>query len=166
MSRSSTVTARQQPVARSTSASGPVAVCGDTFVVGTERRLQVIDLTERVMAFVHGLGIREGLVNLFPLHTTCGVLINEHQAALVADIERFLEYAVPPDADWLHDDPAHSDCGRANADAHLRALVVGHSLTLQVSGGELVLGQWQRVLLAELDGPRERSIRAVVMGVQ
>jgi thiamine phosphate synthase YjbQ (UPF0047 family) len=47
----------------------------------------------------------------------------------------------------------------------LRALVLGHSLTLQVSGGEVVLGQWQRVLMAELDGPRSRSLRVTVMGV-
>ena len=46
-----------------------------------------------------------------------------------------------------------------NADSHLRALLLGHNLTLQVSGGEVVLGQWQRILMAELDGPRARSLR-------
>ena len=50
------------------------------------------------------------------------------------------------------------------ADAHLRALLLGHSVTLQVSGGELVLGQWQRVLMAELDGPRARSLRLKILG--
>ena len=72
----------------------------------------------------------------------------------VADIKTFLEHIVARDAEWLHNDPAHSDCDRMNADSHLRAMLLGHSLTLQVSGGELVLGQWQRVLMAELDGPR------------
>jgi secondary thiamine-phosphate synthase enzyme len=52
-----------------------------------------------------------------------------------------------------------------NADAHLRAMILGHSLTLQVSGGEVVLGQWQRILMAELDGPRSRTLRLSVMGV-
>ena len=65
----------------------------------------------------------------------------------------------------MHNDPEHSDCDRNNADAHLRAMLLGHSLTLQVSGGELVLGQWQRVLVAELDGPRIRSVRVQVQGV-
>ncbi len=74
-------------------------------------------------------------------------------------MKTFLERIVDPHAKWLHNDPAHSDCDRTNADAHLRAMLLGHSLTLQVSGGELVLGQWQRVLLAELDGPRTRSLR-------
>jgi thiamine phosphate synthase YjbQ (UPF0047 family) len=52
-----------------------------------------------------------------------------------------------------------------NADAHLRALLLGHNLTLQISGGEVVLGQWQRILMAELDGPRARSLRIQIFGV-
>jgi len=59
----------------------------------------------------------------------------------------------------------HSDCDRQNADSHLRAMFLGHGLSLQISGGELVLGQWQRVLMAELDGPRTRSLRITVMGI-
>ena len=52
-----------------------------------------------------------------------------------------------------------------NADSHLRAMLLGHSLTVQVSGGEVVLGQWQRVLLAELDGPRTRTLRLMALGI-
>jgi thiamine phosphate synthase YjbQ (UPF0047 family) len=52
-----------------------------------------------------------------------------------------------------------------NADSHLRAMLLGHSLTLQISGGELVLGQWQRILAAELDGPRARTLRIQAFGV-
>jgi secondary thiamine-phosphate synthase enzyme len=132
--------------------------------VATTDRVQVIDLTDRVMALVRRAGIEEGLVSIFSLHTTCTLFINEFQTALVADITRFLEDVVARDAPWRHNDPLQSDCDRMNADAHLRALLLGHSLTLQVSGGEIVLGQWQRVLLAELDGPRDRSIRVAVMG--
>src|SRR5207302_736806 len=54
---------------------------------------------------------------------------------------------------------------RMNADSHLRAMLLGHNLTLQVSGGEVVLGQWQRVLLAELDGPRAGSLRIQIFGI-
>ena len=72
---------------------------------------------------------------------------------------------VDADARWMHNDPAHSDCDRANADSHLRALLLGHTLSLQVSGGEVVLGQWQRILMAELDGPRARSLRIQILGV-
>jgi secondary thiamine-phosphate synthase enzyme len=99
------------------------------------------------------------------MHTTCALFINEFQTALRTDIRRFLERLVARDAAYMHNDPAHSDCDRANADAHLRATLLGHHLTLQISGGELVLGQWQRILMAELDGPRARSLRIQVMGI-
>src|SRR5687767_13691533 len=99
------------------------------------------------------------------MHTTCTLFINEFQTALLSDIKRFLEQMVARDAEWMHNDPAHSDCDRMNADSHLRALLLGHSLTLQISGGEVVLGQWQRVLMAELDGPRARTLRIQVFGV-
>jgi secondary thiamine-phosphate synthase enzyme len=81
------------------------------------------------------------------------------------DIRRFLEQMVARDDEWMHNDPEHSDCDRMNADSHLRALLLGHNLTLQISGGEVVLGQWQRILMAELDGPRARSLRIQILGV-
>ena len=164
MSRSSPVTVRERPVAASTSTTGAVLVQGETFTVETDGRIHLVDLTDRLLAHVRGLGVAEGLVHVFALHTTCSVFVNEAQSALLADIKHFLEHAVARDAEWKHNDPEHSDCDRFNADAHLRALLLGPSVTLQVSGGEVVLGQWQRVLLAELDGPRARSVRIMVMG--
>ena len=124
------------------------------------------DLTDQVMAIVRRLHIREGLVHLFSLHTTCTVFINEFQPALVADFKTFLERGGPgATPSGVTTIPPHSDCDRQNADSHLRAMLLGHSLTLQVSGGEIVLGQWQRILMAELDGPRPRTMRVQVMGV-
>ena len=84
---------------------------------------------------------------------------------LLADIKRFLEQMVARDAEWMHNNPEHSDCDRMNADSHLRAVLLGHHVTLQVSGGEVVLGQWQRILMAELDGPRARSLRIQIFGI-
>jgi secondary thiamine-phosphate synthase enzyme len=165
MSKSSTVTARSQPVAEALSESGVLQVHAETFVVQSDQRVEVIDLTDRVMRMVRAHGIREGLVQLFSTHTTCTLFVNEFQAALAADFKTFLEQIVSRDAGWRHNDPAHSDCDRMNADAHLRALLLGHSLSLQLSGAEVVLGQWQRILLAELDGPRARTLRLQVMGI-
>ena len=165
MSKSSTVTARAQPVADLTSVTGALQVHSETLTLQTDQRFQVIDLTERVMTLVRDLRITEGLVHLFSMHTTCTIFINEYQAALVADIKTFLERVVLRDAEWRHNDPEHSDCDRMNADSHLRAMLLGHSLTVQVSGGEVVLGQWQRILMAELDGPRARSLRIQIFGV-
>ncbi len=166
MSKSSTVTVRETPVSDVTSATaGGLSIHGQTLVIETDERLEVVDLTERVMSMVRKLKVREGLVNLWSMHTTCTLFINEFQTALLSDIKSFLEEMVARDAEWMHNDPEHSDCDRMNADSHLRALVLGHSLTLQVSGGEVVLGQWQRILMAELDGPRSRTLRVQIMGI-
>ena len=142
-----------------------MVVKAETLTITTDKTLQLIDLTDEVMSRVQELGVREGTATLSSLHTTCAVFVNESQAALREDMEQFLEHVVDPATPWLHNDPQHSDCSRMNAGAHLRALLLSHSVTMQISGGELVLGQWQRVLVAELDGPRDRSLRLQVMGV-
>jgi secondary thiamine-phosphate synthase enzyme len=166
MSKSSTVTVREAPVPEAASLTGTLAIHSETLIVETDQRLELVDLTNRVMDYVRKCGIREGLVNIWSMHTTCAVFINEFQTALLADIKQLLEQMVARDDEWLHNNPAHSDCDRMNADAHLRALLLGHSLTLQVSGGEVVLGQWQRILMAELDGPRARSLRVQAWGIR
>ena len=166
MSKSSTVTVRETPVeavARVT--SGNLVVHGENFVIDTDERLELVDLTDRVMEYVRTFNIREGMITLWSMHTTCSVFINEFQKALLTDIRRFLEEMVARDTYYQHNDPDHSDCDRMNADSHLRAMLLGHSLTLQISGGEVVLGQWQRILMAELDGPRARTLRAQVWGI-
>lgn len=165
MSKRSTVTMREQPVAAVTAASGPLHVQAQTLKIETTTRLELQDLTDRVMALVRAGGVREGVAHLTSLHTTCTVFVNESQPALLTDFRTFLEHVVAGDHDWKHNDPEHSDCDRQNADAHLRALLLSPSVSLQVSGGEVVLGRWQRILMAELDGPRPRTFRLQVMGV-
>ena len=166
MSKSSTVTVREKPLEGvATATGGGLTIHGEMLVVPTDQRVEVVDLTDKVMEFVRQFNIREGLVSLWSMHTTCTLFINEFQVALLSDIKRFLERMVARDAEYMHNDPQHSDCDRMNADSHLRAMLLGHNLTLQISGGEVVLGQWQRILMAELDGPRARSLRVQIFGV-
>jgi secondary thiamine-phosphate synthase enzyme len=166
MSRRSTVTNRETPIADVTRATaGSVTIHGETLTVETDARVELVDVTGHLMSLVQRLDVREGFLNIWSMHTTCALFINEFQTALLSDIKRFLEQMVARDAAWLHNDPEHSDCDRMNADSHLRALLLGHSLTLQISGGEMVLGQWQRILMAELDGPRARSLRVQILGI-
>ena len=166
MSKSSTVTVRERPVEEvATAMVGGLTIHGETLIISTDQRIELVDLTVKVMEFVKRFNMREGLVSLWSMHTTCSLFINEFQTALLSDIKRFLEQMVARDAEWLHNNPEHSDCDRMNADSHLRAVLLGHHVTLQVSGGEVVLGQWQRILMAELDGPRARTLRAQVIGI-
>lgn len=166
MSKSSVVTGRVAPVAKSTAASaGGLAIAAESIEIDTTERIEIVDLTDTVMAFVRRAGVKEGLLSLWSMHTTCAVFINESQKALECDIKDFLEHVAARGGYYRHNDPDHSDCDRHNADAHLRAMMLGHSVTMQISGGELVVGRWQRVLCAELDGPRTRTVRAQAMGL-
>jgi secondary thiamine-phosphate synthase enzyme len=166
MSKSSTVTVRETPVQKVASVTaGGFVIHGENFIIDTDDRIELVDLTDKVMGFVRQFKIKEGMITLWSMHTTCAVFINEFQRALLVDIKKFLEEMVARDRYYMHNDPDHSDCDRMNADSHLRAMLLGHSLTLQISGGEVVLGQWQRILMAELDGPRARTLRAQVVGI-
>ena len=166
MSKSSTVSVRRSPVQDASASGGSLVVQAETLTIETTDRVELVDVTERLTGFVAGVQVGEGILSVWSLHTTCAVFINEAQQALHSDIRRALEQIVARDTDWMHNDPEQSDCDRSNADAHLRAMLLGHSLTLQISGGEIVLGQWQRVLAAELDGPRSRTLRLQIMGVR
>jgi len=154
-----------EPRAAGAFASGTFVVRAEPIVVETTDRVELVDLTERVGALVRASGVHEGAASIWSLHTTCALFINETQAALHADIKRLLEGIVAREGAWMHNDPSHSDCDRMNADSHLRAMLLGHSVTAQVTSGRLVLGQWQRILAAELDGPRTRTLRLQIMGV-
>jgi secondary thiamine-phosphate synthase enzyme len=165
MTKSSAANVGELPSERALPTTGTLVVRADTLTVQTDERVELIDVTDRIVEMVAASGVREGSVSLWSMHTTFAVFMNESQLALHADIKRFLEQIIDRDADWKHNDPEHSDCDRFNADAHLRAMLLGHSLSLQVSGAALVLGQWQRVLVAELDGPRARTLRVQVLGI-
>ena len=94
-----------------------------------------------------------------------GGIFTEVQEALWDDVDAFLRQIVGERAGYKHNDPRFSDCDRQNAAAHLRAILLGGYLALQVENGRLVLGQFQRIIFAELDGPRPRSLRMQFMGV-
>jgi secondary thiamine-phosphate synthase enzyme len=131
----------------------------------TSERMQVINITDRINEIVRKSGVRDGIVHLQSLHTTTAVFINEWQDALIHDVKSFLDDVVSRDADWRHNDPEHSDCERQNADSHLRGMLMGQTLCLQVRNSVVLLGTWQSIILAEFDGPRSRSMSVQVCGI-
>ena len=134
--------------------------------IETSKRVESRDLTAQVQEIVRQAGVDAGLVTLSSMHTTTAVFVNEPQSALLDDVQQLFERLAPRGADWKHNDPRYSDCDRHNADAHLRAIVLGSSVTLQVAAGALTMGQWQRVLMAELDGPRTRSLVVQILAAR
>jgi secondary thiamine-phosphate synthase enzyme len=131
----------------------------------TSERMQLINVTDRINEIVRKSGVRDGLVHLQSLHTTTAVFINEWQDALLHDVQSFLDELVCREHDWRHNNPQFSDCERKNADSHLRGMMMGQSLCLQVRNSEVLLGTWQSIILAEFDGPRSRSMSIQVSGI-
>jgi secondary thiamine-phosphate synthase enzyme len=136
-----------------------------TVTISTTERVEIQDLTDRVAALPGVDELEHGSVLLHSLHTTTGLVINEHQDALLHDITTMLHTLLPEHGTYRHNDPAYSDCNRANAWSHLGAILLGQTLQIPVEQGRLVLGPWQRVLFCELDGPQTRRLYTQVMGV-
>jgi secondary thiamine-phosphate synthase enzyme len=131
----------------------------------TTERFQLINLTERMNDLVRKSGVREGLIHLQSLHTTTAVFLNEWQDALLHDMRTCLERLVDQDGRWRHNDPQFSDCERSNADSHLRGMLMGQTLCLQVRNSKVLLGTWQNIIFAEFDGPRSRTLAIQISGV-
>jgi secondary thiamine-phosphate synthase enzyme len=131
----------------------------------TGERLELINITERINDLVRKSGVREGLVHIQSLHTTAAVFLNEWQDALLHDMKTCLEEMVDRERHWRHNDPQYSDCERANADSHLRGMLMGQTLCLQVRNAKVLLGTWQSIIFAEFDGPRSRTLAVQVSGI-
>jgi secondary thiamine-phosphate synthase enzyme len=127
--------------------------------VRTRQREEFVDLTAPIQEAVRGSGITEGTVVVYIPHTTCGVTVQENwDPDMKRDLLMALQRIAPDDWPYRH--------GEGNSPAHLKAAMMGTSVTLLVAGGELLLGQWQGVLLAEFDGPRSREVWVQVAGEQ
>ena len=162
MSSAPAKTPRLIPETRPTSA---IQMVLDTIVYTTRERLELINITRDLNDVVKRHGMKAGFVIVQSLHTTTAIFINEFQQALLDDMKSFLEKIVGRFEYWRHNDPRLSECDRKNADSHLRAMLLGHTVSLPVRNGSLALGGWQSVILAELDGPRERAIQVQVLGI-
>src|SRR5262249_49467230 len=103
-------------------------------------RMQLSNVTDRINDVVRKSGVRDGIVHLQTLHTTTAVFINEWQDALLHDVRTFFEQIVDAKEYYRHNDPEHSDCERRNADAHMRGMLMGQTLCLQVRNASVLLG--------------------------
>ena len=135
-----------------------------TLNVKTAEKEQLMNLTSVLRETVDASGIRDGFVGVYSQHTTAAVLVSEFQAALNDDALEFLKRAVEEDVPYKHNSPDFSDCSRRNAVSHLRSMLLSHSVLLPVADGKPVLGEFQSVILAELDGPRDRKLQIQILG--
>jgi secondary thiamine-phosphate synthase enzyme len=139
-------------------------VFSTSFTLSSEDRLEVSDITKLVREAVQQFPVSAGIALINTLHTTCALFINEFQSALIDDLKGLFERLVPERGGYRHDDPRYSDCERGNAHAHLRAALLGRSIAVGLNNSELILGRFQSVIFAELDGPRKREITVHIIG--
>lgn len=123
----------------------------ESLEVQTQRRVVFVDITDRVREAVSRVGVTDGVLVAFVPHTTAGITINENADPSVrADLETALDRMVPASLPFTH--------AEGNSDAHVKASLMGSSVTIPIVDGGLQLGTWQGVYLAEFDGPRRRHV--------
>jgi secondary thiamine-phosphate synthase enzyme len=121
----------------------------------------LIDITREVAHTVQTSGFQKGLVTVFNIGSTAAITTFEFEPGLIHDMQELYEKLVPSKRHYAHDET----WGDANGFSHLRAALQGPSLTIPFENGELLLGTWQQVVLAEFDNrPRQRQIVVQVIG--
>jgi len=121
----------------------------------------VIDITEKVADAIHESGLKCGIAVVFVLGATAAVTTIEHEPGLVEDIRAALEKIAPEQNEYAHD----QKWGDGNGHSHIRASLIGPSLTVPFQKGQLMLGTWQQIVFLELDNrPRKRRIILQILG--
>jgi secondary thiamine-phosphate synthase enzyme len=111
----------------------------------------MVDITSSIQKEISKSGVKEGVCIIYVPHTTAGMTINEGaDPAVCDDIMAKLNELVPPNAGYRHRE--------GNADSHIKASLLGSSVSVLVENGSLVLGTWQKIFFCEFDGPRSRRV--------
>jgi len=122
-----------------------------TVSVKTHARIDMVDITQLVQREISNGDVADGVCVVYVPHTTAGITINEGaDPAVCQDIVKKLSELVPPNAGYRHME--------GNADSHIKASIMGSSVTVLVESGRLVLGTWQKIFFCEFDGPRSRRV--------
>ena len=126
------------------------------FSCPTRGKADFVDITGLVADVVGESNVADGIVHVFVPHTTAGITINENaDPDVVRDMKVALDRIVPDRGDYRH--------AEGNSPAHVKASLMGSSVTVPISGGRLALGTWQGVYLCEFDGPRTRRVRVQIV---
>lgn len=127
------------------------------FSVKTTARNQFVEITDQVRQAIAASGIQAGICVVYCPHTTAAITVNENaDPDVVHDMLHYLNKTIPQhQAGFRHTE--------GNSDSHIKASLVGPSVTLIVDGGDIVLGRWQGVYFCEFDGPRTRSVHTHVV---
>jgi secondary thiamine-phosphate synthase enzyme len=122
---------------------------------------EIIDITAKVQKQLTESGITGGIVTVFVEHSTCGITTVEYEPGLIDDLGKLWERIAPKNVPYAHD----ARWGDGNGYAHVRASLLGASLTVPFIDKKLALGTWQQIILVDFDNrPRSRTVMVQVMG--
>ena len=134
----------------------------------TKKELEFIKITDKVEKILSKVKLKEGFVNIFSRHTTMAIKINEYEPQLLKDIEWFMKNLAPEKRKYFHDNfKLRKNCPPnepANADGHLRNLILETFQTIPILNYKLQLGKYQQIFIVETSGPIEREIIVQVVG--
>ena len=135
----------------------------ETLELPSQGDFHAMNITERVRAIVTRSGIREGHALVYYQHTSGTVLIVEHEAGILVDLQDVLDAIIPPDRDFTH----HRRGYDFNGASHLRTALLGVSVTIPVVDGDLLMGTYQEIIVIDFDKPdgiRTRRVTVQVSG--
>lgn len=126
----------------------------------TEKRRDIIKITDQVKKAVQESGVKEGLCLISSMHLTASVIVQDDEEGLHQDIWEWLEKMAP-----FREDYNHHKTGEDNADAHLKNLITHLQVILPITNGSLDLGPWQEVFYIEFDGQRSKKVIIKIIGL-
>jgi secondary thiamine-phosphate synthase enzyme len=136
-------------------------VIADELHLNTEGDCHIIDITAQVGEAVRASGLHDGIVTVFCPGSTGGLSTIEYESGALHDLERTLDQIVPPDREYRH----HLRWGDDNGHSHVRAAMIGPSLTVPFIDSDLTLGTWQQIVFLDFDTrPRSRRLILQIVG--
>lgn len=136
-------------------------VVADCIALSTKGNTDIVDITDDVISKLKNAKLKEGLVNISVLGSTCALTTCEYEPGLIQDLKKTFENLIPQHKGYSHDG-AWDD---GNAHSHLRASLVGSNLSVSFTDGKLYLGQWQQIIFVDFDNrPRSRKILLQFIG--
>lgn len=128
-------------------------------ILNTEKRIDFVNITDKVREAVKESGVEEGLVLINPMHITASVFINDNESGLLQDFKEWLEKLAPKNKDYNH-----HQTGEDNGFSHLWRTIMGRETTVAITGGRLDFGTWETIFYGEFDGQRDKRIMIKIIG--
>ena len=127
--------------------------------IKTEKRIELVNITDKVEEIVQESGINEGFVLINPMHITASVFVNDNESGLHKDFLTWLEKLAPKDFDYVH-----HQTGEDNGFAHLWRTIMGRETMVGITNRKLDFGPWETIFYGEFDGQRNKKILVKVFG--